>query len=142
MARIDFTDIDKVIGEVMDEMNSDKKLKNIQQAFCNKLDPAQYDKALKEQMDIYEQLKKIHTREELDVDNANYYLNKRNDKYKDIPDALLIYKHPETAYLCEGGWMYSSKKRSPIEQHNKSCPVYSYYDCVPAYTPINVDNDD
>ena len=40
------------------------------------------------------------------------------------------------AYLCKCGWTYCTKyKKERIAEHNKTCPVNSYYGVVPAFEP-------
>eukprot|EP01084_Bolivina_argentea_P168750 292570_1 len=141
--RVGWKDMDKVIGEVIDDMNKEEGIQKIRKAFQHKFDPEKYDKPLREQLKLYETLKKDHSPEELFPDKKQYYINKKNEKLKHFDDKLLIYKHPQRAHLCACNWRYHSKyNKGRIAEHNKTCPVNSPYGIVPVYGPENPENDD
>ncbi len=76
-------------------------------------------------------------------DKKQYYSNKKNYKFYGIDDKLLFYKDPTKAFGCESGWTLSSKyNKERIGKHNEICPVNSLYGIVPAYKPVNIENDE
>ena len=139
---VDRISMDHIVSIVHDKMNGAQGISNIQKAFKRKLDPSQYDKRLQDALDLFDSIK-TKSGKDLFPDKLNYYNNlpDKDGKYKNIPEVLLNYKEPQKAYLCKCGWIYSSKyAKERIKQHNKICAINSYYGVVPAFEPIDTNN--
>ena len=83
--------------------------------------------------------------EKLFPDKSNYFKNvkEKEKKYKNIPEALLNYKYPQKAYLCDCGWTFSSKyDKKRMKHHNETCAARSHYGVVPAFDPLDTDDND
>ena len=144
IGKVDRIKMDEIVSIVHEKLNGQQGISNIRKAFRRKLDPAHYDKRMKDALDLFDNIKD-KPEQELFPDKNNYYnnLKDKNTKYKNIPEVLLNYKHPKKAYLCQCGWMFCNKyDKKRIKQHNKTCAIHSHYGVVPAYDPDDINDTD
>ena len=71
---------------------------------------------------------------ELDSKTAKIEQNKNNPKYKDLPEEVLKYSNPSSAFHCEHcGKTYSSKYCDGARKHHKYCMGQKNYLQYPAH---------